>query len=81
MHILNFSWTGQTVWMYQAILYIAVACILPCKLNYGYYNQAVFINIFQTEHFSAVKCHMVMRKIWASLWYQNLQKFEKKLKS
>ena len=28
--------------MYKAILYIAVAYILLCKLNYGYHNQARF---------------------------------------
>ena len=42
MHIQNFSWKGQTFWMYQAILYIAVAYILLCKLNYGYHNHARF---------------------------------------
>ena len=41
--------------MYEAILYIAVAYIFLCKLNYGYHNQSRFINIFLTEHFSAVK--------------------------
>ncbi len=41
----------------------------------------IFINIFQTVHFSAVKFTTgVMRKIWAFFWYQNLQKFEKNLK-
>ena len=43
-------------------------------------TRHVFISIFQTEHFSAVKFVMGMRKIWAFLWYQNRQKFEKKLK-
>ena len=42
MQIQNFSWKGQSVWMYQAILYIAAAYILLCKLNYGYHNQARF---------------------------------------
>ena len=28
--------------MYEAILYIAAAYILLCKLNYGYHNQAHF---------------------------------------
>ncbi len=37
----------------------------------------IFINIFQTVHFSAAG---VMRKIWAFFWYQNLRKFEKNLK-
>ena len=41
--------------MFEATLYIAVAYILLCKLNHGYHNQACFINIFQTKHFSAVK--------------------------
>ena len=41
--------------MYRANLYIAVAYILLCKLNYGYHNQHVFVGIFQTKRFSAVK--------------------------
>ena len=28
--------------MYEAILYVAVAYILLCKLTYGYHNQARF---------------------------------------
>ncbi len=40
----------------------------------------IFINIFQTVHFSAIKFTWVMRKIWAFFWYQNLRKFEKNLK-
>ena len=40
--------------MYEANLYIAVAFILMWKLNYGYITIHIFINIFQTEHFSAV---------------------------
>ena len=39
MYISNFSWDGQAVWMCEAILYIAVAYILLCKLNYDYHNQ------------------------------------------
>ena len=38
MQIQNFSWKGQTVWMYQAILYIAVAYVLLWKPNYDYHN-------------------------------------------
>ena len=37
---------------------IAVAYILLCKLNYGYHNRPVFVNNFQTEHFSAVNFAM-----------------------
>ena len=33
MWISNFSWNGEAVWMYEAILYITVAYILLCKLN------------------------------------------------
>ena len=33
MHIQNFSWKSQTVWMYQAILYIAVAYLIVFKLK------------------------------------------------
>ncbi len=39
----------------------------------------IFINIFQTVHFPAVK-FLIMRKIGAFFWYQNLRKFEKNLK-
>ena len=44
--------------MHDAILYIAVAYILLYKLDYGCHNQTVFISIFQTEHFLAVKFAM-----------------------
>ena len=39
-------------------------------------SRHIFINIFQI-------CHelIVIRRIWAFVWYQNLQKFEKKLKN
>ena len=37
----------------------------------------VFI-IFQTQHFWAAKFYMCYEKISVFLWYQNLQKFEKK---
>ena len=39
MYISNFSWKGHVVWMYEAILYSAVAYTLLCKLNYSYHNQ------------------------------------------
>ena len=42
MQIWNFGWNGQAIWMYKATLYIAVAYIFLCKLNYGYHNQAHF---------------------------------------
>ena len=45
MSISNFSWKGQAVLMYGAILYIAVAYILLCKFNYGYHNHACFLLI------------------------------------
>ena len=38
MQIQNFSWKGQTVWMYQAILYIAVSYVSLCKLNHDYHK-------------------------------------------
>ena len=38
--------------------YIAIAYMFLCKLDYGFHNQAVFIEIVQTEHFSAVKLAM-----------------------
>ena len=36
-----------------------------------------FINIFHTEHFSAVKFVTGYKKIWALLWYENLQSLKK----
>ena len=43
------------------ILHLTI--ILLCKCNYGYHNQPGFhTNIFQTEHFSAVKFAMVYEK-------------------
>ena len=40
----KFSLNSQAVWIYKAILYVAVAYtyILLCKFNYGYLNQACF---------------------------------------
>ena len=49
MSISNFSWNGQAVWMCEAILYIPVAYSLIMVTI----TRHVFINIFQTEHFSA----------------------------
>ena len=34
MSIKNFGWNGHTVWMYDAILYAAVAYILLCKFKW-----------------------------------------------
>ena len=50
--------------MYEAILHIEVAYILLlCKLNCGYYNwECLCKNIFQMEHFSAVKFAMGYEK-------------------
>ena len=49
-------WNGQAILMYEADLYIAVAYTLLCKLNYMVtISRHIFINIFQTEHFSALK--------------------------
>ena len=42
MQIENFSWNAQAIWMYEAVLHIAVAYILLCKLYCGYHNQAGF---------------------------------------
>ena len=49
-------------------------CLTMIKIT-----RHVFINIFQKEHFSAGNLTWVMRKIWAFLWYHNLQKLEKKV--
>ena len=48
--------------MYEAILYIAVACILLCSLIMVTITRHVFINTFQTERFSAVKFIMGYEK-------------------
>ena len=49
--------------MFETILYITVAYILLCKLNHDYtITSHVFINIFQTEHFSAIKFAMGYEK-------------------
>ena len=50
MHIQNFSWKSQIVWMYQTILYIAVANIILCKLKnlwllYTVKNYSVFYSV------------------------------------
>ena len=52
----NYSNIGQTLWIYDVILSMAVAYTLLCKLkhNNGYHSY-VFTNIFQMEHNSAVK--------------------------
>ena len=42
MLIKNLGRNGQTILMYEANLHSAVACILQCKLTYGYHNQAHF---------------------------------------
>ena len=66
--------------MYKSILYNAVAYILLCKLNYGYHNQHIFINIFQTEHFSAVKFAMGRARHFMHLFafFAKLLKFSRK---
>ena len=66
--------------MYQAILYIAVAYVLLCKLNYGYHTRHVFINIFQMEHFSAVKIDIGYEKNMSFLVIPKSLKVWKKLK-
>ena len=42
-------------------------------------TRHVCIDFIQTKHFLVVKFGMGYEKIWAFLWYQNLQKFEKKV--
>ena len=60
MQIKNFGWIDQVVWMKEAILLIAVAYIVLCKLNYAYHNQ-VWFHFFQMKHFSAVKFAMRLK--------------------
>ena len=63
MWISNFSWNGQALWMYEAILYIAVAYIFLCiSLIMVTITRHIFINLFQMEHFLAVKFAMGYEK-------------------
>ena len=63
-------------WMYEAIMYIAVAYILLLKLNYAYHYQAHLISVKRKvlKKITCEICHGYM-KMWAFLWYKNLQKF------
>ena len=62
----NFKYqlNGQAVWMYKAIWYIKVASILLCisLIITVTITRYVFIYIFQTGHFSAVKFSMGYEK-------------------
>ena len=64
--------------IYDAILYIAVRHYLTLY-NYVYHNQA-FFHLYLPNRTRISYMSWVMRKIWALLWYQNLQKFFKSLK-
>ena len=67
--------------MHGAILGIAVAYTLLCKLNYGHHNHAQFSSISSKQNtFQLQNLTWVMRTIWLFLWYQNLQMFEKSWK-
>ena len=57
-----FGWKGQPSWMYESIMYIAVAYTLLCKLTYSDHNQRLSINIFQMEQLSTVKFTMGYRQ-------------------
>ena len=81
MLISNFSWNGQAVWMYKAILYIAATYILLCKIIMLTITKHVFINLFQTEHFSAVKFAMGYKKNTSFLVIAKSHKAWKKKKS
>ena len=66
--------------MYKTILCIAVTYIWFYCVSL---TRVFFINIFQTEYFSAVKFYMDCegkKKNFLVLWYQNLWQFEEKLK-
>ena len=57
-HSKDVNWNGQAVWMYEAIMHLpnisyCVSLIIVTT------SRHVFINFFQTEHFSAVKFAMV----------------------
>ena len=56
-----------------------VATAFLCKYNYDYHTLSyIFINIFQTVHFSAVKVTMDYEKNTSFLLIPNLQKALKK---
>ena len=59
--ISNFSWNGQAVPMYEAILCIAVSYILLCKLNHGYHNQTCF-------HHYLPNRMLFSHEIWHGQW-------------
>ena len=67
--------------MYKAILFIAVACIvLYCvSLIMVTITRHVFINIFQMEHFSAVKFTMGYEKNMSFLVIPKSPKVSKKV--
>ena len=76
-----FIWNGQAVWMYGAILYFAVAYLTVLSLIMVTITRHIFINIFWTEHFLAVKFWMGYQKsmsflVIAESW-KVWKKFEK----
>ena len=66
--------------MYEAILYIAVAYPYCVRLIMVTITRNVFTNIFQTEHFSAVKFAMGYEKNMSFLVIPKSPKVGKKLK-
>ena len=59
--------------VYSSRLYI----YWRCKLNYGTFS----LISSKGNNFQLWNLPWVMRKIWAFLWYQNIQKFEKNKKN
>ena len=79
MKIQNFAWNGQAVSVYEAILYIAIVYIVLCMPIMVTITKHVLINIFQMEHFSAVKFTMVTRKVWNKIEQNGLGCFNMQL--
>ena len=69
--------------MYKAILHIELLILYCVSLIMVTITRHIFINISQTEYFSAVKFAMGTnnKNFTFFLWYQNLQKFGKMLKN
>ena len=76
MHVSNFGWNWK--WLDLQTNFVCRSCLLShVSLIPLTRTSHDFINIFQTKHFSDVKCTKDCEKIWTFLWYQNLQKFGK----
>ena len=60
--IQNMSNNSQAVWINEAFFVICSCLYLKAVFNYGYYNQARFLQYLPTGHISAVKFVMGYEK-------------------